>query len=114
MGYCLRAFLGIVFGRLLFFKIRKTFKKLIGKKIHGIELYPASEGFIAYQDSQTKEGMLLCVNHGIFYEFILASTFFNKNPKRLFLEDVEVDSRVNCDTDKYRFGVLLCIYRPDR
>ena len=79
-----------IYGGVNYDPYRKTFEKLIGKKIHGIEFYPASEGFIAYQDSQTKEGMLLCVNHGIFYEFILASTFFNKNPKRLFLEDVEV------------------------
>ena len=45
---------------------------------------------IAYQDSQTEEGMLLCVNHGIFYEFIPSEEFFNKNPTRISLEDVEV------------------------
>ena len=63
---------------------------MIGKQVDGIELYPASEGFIAYQDSQTDEGMLLCVNHGIFYEFIPSEEFFNKNPTRTSLEDVEV------------------------
>ena len=63
---------------------------MIGKQVDGIELYPASEGFIAYQDSQTEEGMLLCVNHGIFYEFIPSEEFFNKNPTRISLEDVEV------------------------
>jgi len=67
-----------------------SFEKLIGKQVDGIELYPASEGFIAYQDSQTEEGMLLCVNHGIFYEFIPSEEFFNKNPTRISLEDVEV------------------------
>ena len=56
----------------------------------GIELYPASEGFIAYQDSQTEKGMLLCVNHGIFYEFIAVDEFFDKNPKRISLLDVKL------------------------
>jgi len=53
-------------------------------------LYPASEGFIAYQDSQKEEGMLLCVNHGIFYEFIPTDEFFNENPTRISLADVRV------------------------
>ena len=67
-----------------------SFEKLIGKKIDGIELYPASEGFIAYQDSQKESGMLLCVNHGIFYEFIEAQDFFSKNANRICLADVKV------------------------
>ena len=55
-----------------------------------IELYPASEGFIAYQDSQKEEGMLLCVNHGIFYEFIPSAEFFDKNPTRICLSEVKI------------------------
>ena len=70
---------------------RKAFEKLIGKKVDGVELYPASEGFIAYQDSQTEKGMLLCVNHGIFYEFISADEFYDENPRRISLADVELD-----------------------
>ncbi len=54
-------------------------------------MYPASEGFIAYQDSQEKEGMLLCVNHGVFYEFIPSSEFFEENPTRISLESVEME-----------------------
>ena len=64
--------------------------KLIGKKVDGVELYPASEGFIAYQDSQKEKGMLLCVNHGIFYEFIPSDEFFDENPTRISLKDVKV------------------------
>lgn len=79
-----------IYGGVNYEPYRKSFEKLIGKKVDGVELYPASEGFIAYQDSQTKEGMLLCVNHGIFYEFIPSEEFFNKNPTRISLEGVEV------------------------
>ena len=67
------------------------FEKLIGKKVDTIELYPASEGFIAYQDSQVAEGMLLNVNAGIFYEFIPADEFFDENPTRIALEDVKLN-----------------------
>jgi len=79
-----------IYGGVNYEPYRQTFEKLIGKKVDGIEFYPASEGFIAYQDSQTEKGMLLCVNHGIFYEFIPSEEFFNKNPTRISLADVEV------------------------
>ena len=79
-----------IYGGVNYEPYRQSFEKLIGKKIDGIEFYPASEGFIAYQDSQTEKGMLLCVNHGIFYEFIPAEEFFIKNPTRISLADVEV------------------------
>jgi hypothetical protein len=60
----------------------------IGKKIDSIETYPASEGFIAYQDSQREEGLLLLLNSGIFFEFIPVEDYFNENPKRLNIEEV--------------------------
>ncbi|MEI2710690.1 MAG: GH3 auxin-responsive promoter family protein [Chitinophagaceae bacterium] len=62
----------------------------IGKKIDYIELFPASEGFFAFQDTQDKEGMLLNTNSGIFYEFIPAAEVFNENPTRLTLNDVKI------------------------
>jgi len=62
----------------------------IGKKIDSIELFPASEGFFAFQDSQIAEGMLLNTNSGIFYEFIPAGEIFNENPRRLSLKDVQL------------------------
>ena len=79
-----------IYGGVNYTPYKSRFEKLIGKKIDGIELYPASEGFIAYQDSQKEEGMLLCVNHGIFYEFIPADQFFKTKPKRLSLADVKI------------------------
>jgi len=62
----------------------------IGKKIDSIELFPASEGFFAFQDSQTEPGLLLNTNSGIFFEFVLAAEIFNDNPTRLSLADVKV------------------------
>jgi len=62
----------------------------IGKKIDCIELYPASEGFFAFQDSQHEEGLLLNTNSGIFYEFVPASEIFNEFPTRLSLKDVKI------------------------
>ena len=79
-----------IYGGVNYEPYRQTFEKLIGKKMDSIELYPASEGFIAYQDSQKEEGMLLCVNHGIFYEFIPSDEFFDKNPTRISLADVKI------------------------
>lgn len=62
----------------------------IGKKIDTIELFPASEGFFAFQDSQHEEGLLLNTNSGIFFEFVPAAEIFNDNPTRLSLKDVKV------------------------
>jgi hypothetical protein len=79
-----------IYGGVNYEPYRQVFENLIGKKVDGIELYPASEGFIAYQDSQKEKGMLLCVNHGIFYEFIPSDNFFNESPTRISLADVQI------------------------
>lgn len=69
---------------------RARLNESIGKKIDGIEMYPASEGFIAYQDSQHEEGLLLLLNSGIFFEFIPADEYFSEKPRRLSVEEVEL------------------------
>lgn len=79
-----------VYGGVNYEPYRNKFENLIGRKVDAIELYPASEGFIAFQDSQVVEGMLLLVNNGIFYEFIPADEFYNENPTRLTIEDVKI------------------------
>ncbi len=78
------------FGGVSFEPYAKRMAELIGKEIPRIELYPASEGFLAYQDSQTAEGLRLNVNSGIFFEFIRAEDYFSDNPKRYSLAEVEV------------------------
>jgi hypothetical protein len=63
----------------------------IGKPVDTIEFYPASEGFLAFQDNIKEEGMLLNTDSGIFFEFIPAGEVFNKNPARLTLKDVKLN-----------------------
>ena len=79
-----------IYGGVNFEPYKNKFESLIGKKIDYIELYPASEGFIAYQDSQTEKGMLLQLDSGIFYEFIPALEFYNESPTRISLKDVKI------------------------
>jgi hypothetical protein len=79
-----------IYGGVNYEPYRAKFENLIGRKVDSIELFPASEGFFAYQDSQKSKGMLLLLNSGIFYEFIKADEFFSENPKRLTIGEVEL------------------------
>jgi hypothetical protein len=63
----------------------------IGFEVDTIETYPASEGFIAFQDSQKDKSLLLLVNGGIYYEFIPVDEYFNQQPTRLSLQEIELD-----------------------
>ena len=69
-----------VYGGVNFGPYKGLFRKLIGREIDSIEFYPASEGFFAYQDNQNDNGLLLLLDHGIYYEFVVASTFFDQKP----------------------------------
>jgi hypothetical protein len=79
-----------IYGGVNFAPYRAKLFETIGKKIDSIETYPASEGFIAYQDSQVEEGLLLVLDSGIFFEFIPTEEYFDENPRRLTLEEVEL------------------------
>ena len=79
-----------IYGGVNYEPYRQKFEYLIGRKVDSIELFPASEGFFAYQDSQKEKGMLLSLNSGIFYEFIQTDDFLSENPKRLTLSEVEI------------------------
>ena len=79
-----------IFGGVNYEPYRAKFENLIGRKVDSIELYPASEGFFAFQDKQDEKGMLLQLNSGIFYEFIRADAFFEAHPKRITIGAVEV------------------------
>jgi hypothetical protein len=80
----------MVQGGVNFEPYRAKLYESIGRKVDCIELFPASEGFFAFQDSQTEPGLLLNTNSGIFFEFIPAGEIFNDNPTRLSLRDVKV------------------------
>ncbi len=79
-----------IYGGVNYEPYRAKFEDLIGRKVDSIELFPASEGFFAYQDSQKEKGMLLLLNAGIFYEFIEADSFFDEHPKRITIKDVKL------------------------
>jgi hypothetical protein len=80
----------LVHGGVNFEPYRHRIFESIGAPIAAIETFPASEGFMAFQDSQRAEGLLLNTNSGIFFEFIPAAEIFSGNPTRLSLKDVKV------------------------
>jgi hypothetical protein len=80
-----------VYGGVNYEPYRARIEESIGFGIDSIETYPASEGFIAFQDSQKEKGLLLLTGSGIFYEFVPAEEYFNENPSRISLDDVELD-----------------------
>lgn len=79
-----------VYGGVNFEPYRAKLFDSIGKKIDSIETYPASEGFIAYQDTQTEDGLLMLLDSGVFYEFVPVEEFFQPNPRRLHIGEVEL------------------------
>ncbi len=79
-----------VYGGVNYAPYRSSMETLIGGSVPSVELFPASEGFIAYQDKSHEEGLLLVVDNGIYYEFIPTSELGKPSPKRLSLTEVEV------------------------
>lgn len=90
VGEIFKNFNLFIYGGVNFEPYRAKFEQLIGRRVPSIELFPASEGFFAYQDSQKEEGLLLLLNAGIFYEFIKADEFYTENPKRYTIGEVEL------------------------
>jgi hypothetical protein len=80
-----------IYGGVNYEPYRAKFENLIGRKVDSIELFPASEGFFAYQDSQKEKGMLLLLNSGIFYEFIKSDEFYTESPRRYTIGEVELN-----------------------
>lgn len=90
VGEIFKNFNLFIYGGVNYEPYRAKFENLIGRKVDSIELFPASEGFFAYQDSQKEKGMLLLLNSGIFYEFIKSDHFYTENPKRYTIGEVEL------------------------
>lgn len=80
-----------IYGGVNFEPYRAKFESLIGRRVDSIELFPASEGFFAFQDKQDEKGMLLLLDSGIFYEFVKAEDFFSEAPERLTIGEVELN-----------------------
>ncbi len=81
----------LIFGGVNYEPYRSKFENLIGRKVDSIELYPASEGFFAFQDRQNEKGMLLQLNSGMFYEFVESESFFEENPERIEISKVKLN-----------------------
>ena len=79
-----------VYGGVNYAPYQGAMEELMGKQVDSVELYPASEGFIAFQDLPNNNGMLLQLNSGIFYEFVEADKIHEENPVRLSLGEVEL------------------------
>jgi hypothetical protein len=90
VGEIFKNFNLFIYGGVNYEPYRAKFENLIGRKVDSIELFPASEGFFAYQDSQKGKGMLLLLNAGIFYEFIKTDEFSSSNPRRYTIGEVEI------------------------
>ena len=91
IGNIFKNFSLFVYGGVNFEPYRARLEESIGRNVDAIETYPASEGFIAFQDSQKEKGLLLLVDAGIFYEFIPTEEYFNETPSRISLEEVQMN-----------------------
>ncbi|MDR2236237.1 MAG: GH3 auxin-responsive promoter family protein [Chryseobacterium sp.] len=80
----------IVTGGVNYEPYRDKMEELLGGKVDIVQTFPASEGFFAFQDDYTKEGLLLLTNHGIFYEFIPLEDYGKHGARRLTLKEVEL------------------------
>ena len=92
VGELFKNFNLFIYGGVNYEPYRAKFENLIGRKVDSIELFPASEGFFAYQNSQSDKGMLLLLDGGIFYEFIKSDEFFTENPRRYTIGEVELNT----------------------
>lgn len=83
-----------VWGGVNFEPYRAKLEELVGGPVDTVETYPASEGFIAFQDDfsgpDAAPGLILNVNAGMFFEFVPAEDIFLENPRRIWLQDVEI------------------------
>jgi hypothetical protein len=79
-----------IHGGVSFTPYREQLDHLIGTPINYLETYNASEGFFAAQNMPDDEGMLLFMDHGIFYEFLPAEEYKKTNPKTIGLKHVEL------------------------
>lgn len=81
----------IVTGGVNYEPYRDKMEELLGGKVDIIQTFPASEGFFAFQDDYSREGLLLLTNHGIFYEFIPLEEYGKPEARRLTLKEIELN-----------------------
>ncbi|MFT3884415.1 MAG: GH3 auxin-responsive promoter family protein [Flavobacteriales bacterium] len=79
-----------VYGGVNYAPYKARMEALIGASVDSVELFPASEGFIAYQDQGPGEGLLLVLDNGIHYEFIPTNELGRPDARRLTIGEVEL------------------------
>ena len=92
IGEVFKNFNLFIYGGVNYEPYKKKFIDLIGRKVDSIEFYPASEGFFAFQNNQSKKDLLLLLNSGIFYEFISVEDFNQNILKRITVKDVKLNT----------------------
>lgn len=99
----------LVHGGVNFEPYRFKLERTLGKKFPTIETYPASEGFIAFQDMPESSGLLLNVDSGVFFEFVRAENIFDEIPERIALRDVKkgVNYAIILSTNAGLWGYVL-------
>ena len=90
IGDVFKNFSLFVYGGVSFKPYKKIFDELIGRKVNSIEVYPASEGFFAFQDQIDNDSMLLILNNHIYYEFIKVKDLLIGKKNYICLSDVKV------------------------
>jgi hypothetical protein len=90
IGDVFKNFSLFIYGGVSFKPYKKIFDELIGRKVNSIEVYPASEGFFAFQDQIDNESMLLILNNFIYYEFIKTEDFLKGDKNYISLSDVKL------------------------
>ena len=78
-------------GGVSFVPYKEQFDKILGTEINYLEIYNASEGFIAGQQTPNDDGLLLFTEHGIFYEFMPVEEYGKPKPQTVGLKDVQLD-----------------------
>jgi hypothetical protein len=112
VGEIFKNFNLFIYGGVNYEPYRAKFENLIGRKVDSIELFPASEGFFAYQDSQKEKGMLLLLNSGIFYEFIKVMNFLPKTQKiHHWRSGIKCQLRINHFYQCWTLGIQHWRYR---
>ena len=79
-----------VHGGVSFAPYRGVFEARLGRRLEYVEVYPASEGFVAVQ-TERAGGLTLMLDYDIFYEFVPVEDLGVPHPRRHTVADVELD-----------------------
>lgn len=80
-----------IHGGVSFIPYKDLFDQIVPAQMHYMEVYNASEGFFALQDQLGHSGLLLLIDHGIYYEFIPIEDIDKSSKRALDLSQVELN-----------------------